>query len=186
MVAQRERLLSATAVALSRDENATIAVVVGLARVSRNTFYEYFDDLAHARRAVVQRATQRLEQALRGAEQRSRTPVERWRALARAWFGWIEAAPAEARLVLATSEAALSDAGSTFEVALKRSLDDVRAFGVKGAELSGARVVAAAAACEAFGREFASKHLDADSPTSSAERERLERELTDVAIRMLR
>src|SRR4051812_21174997 len=100
LLEQRMRLLAATAISLAKEPAPSVAHVVKLARVSRNTFYEYFDDLAHARTAVAQRSQQRLEQQLRVAEQRTRTPVERWRALVHAFLEWVSSAPAEALLCL--------------------------------------------------------------------------------------
>jgi AcrR family transcriptional regulator len=185
LLEQRERLMSATALALAVSEAPTIAAVVELARVSRNTFYEYFDDLEHARAAATQRARQRLEPALRQAEQSARTPVERWRALVRAWFDWVSTDPAEARLMLvATSE--LSAGGAALEAALKRSVAELRALGVSAGASEAAHFVAAAAAGEAFARALVAAELASVSSDERPRRERLERALVEVIIRVLR
>jgi AcrR family transcriptional regulator len=186
LLEQRERLMSATALALARSGATTITAVVTLARVSRNTFYEYFDDLEHARGAAMQRSKARLEHALREAEQSARTPVERWRALARAWFEWVVADPAEARLILEVGAAALSSAGVLLEAALKRSLSDLRTLGVKSGEGEGPRIVAATATGEAFARELAANSLAAEASPPASERQRIERALLDVIVRVLR
>jgi AcrR family transcriptional regulator len=160
--------------------------LVGLARVSRNTFYEYFDDLAHVRAAAMQRAKSRLERALRGAEQSARTPVERWRALSRAWFEWAALEPAEARLVLGVTTSALSSAGALLQEALKRSLEELRAFGVRPSDASSMRILAAVAAAEAFGRELVSNCLGDDAGAAANARAQLEPAFVDVTVRMLR
>jgi AcrR family transcriptional regulator len=185
LVEQRERLISAAALTFTREEPPTIGALVSLARVSRNTFYEYFDDLEHVRAAAVQRARQRLDQALRGAERSARTPVERWRVLSRAWFEWAALEPAEARLVLETKGSVLSPAGAVLEAALKRSLEELSVFGVRPNDASAARVVAAAAAGEAFGRELVSECL-ADAGAVGSARTRLEQGFVDVTVRLLR
>jgi AcrR family transcriptional regulator len=186
LVEQRERLISAAALTLVSGEPPTITSLVRRARVSRNTFYEYFDDLEHARRAAMQRAKQRLEQGLRGAEQSARTPVERWRALVHSWFDWVSAEPAEARLVLEVRASALSEAGMIFEAALGRSIGDLRAFGVRPGGVDATRQVAVAAAGDAFGRELSSRWMAGEPASAVRERERVERALLEVAVRVLR
>ncbi len=183
---QRERLISAAALTLAREESPTIAALVGLARVSRNTFYEYFDDLEHVRAAAVQRAKSRLERALRGAEQSARTPVERWRALSRVWFEWVAVEPAEARLVLGATTAALSLAGTLLQEALKRSLEELRAFGVRPSDASSVRLLAVVAAGEAFGRGLVATFLGDDAGAAANAQAQMEPALVDVAVRLLR
>ena len=123
LLEQRARLLSATALAIVRAPIAseqTIGSVVKLAGVSRNTFYEYFDDLPHARVAAEQRAEQRLLVQLRAAEAQTRTPVERWRALGHAWMMWVTTGPAEAFLCLDRVRSGLSVAGRALEAVAGR------------------------------------------------------------------
>jgi AcrR family transcriptional regulator len=190
LLEQRARLLSATALAIARAPDAsepTIGSVVTLAGVSRNTFYEYFDDLAHARAAAEQRAEHRLVMRLRAAEGQTRTPVERWRALSHAWMAWVTAAPADALLCLDRVRSGLSAAGRTFEAACARSLETLRSSGIR-AQDPGARVTAVAAAGEVMARRFVAEWSSAapNPPGLDAERERMERTLTDVAARLLR
>jgi len=180
------RLVVATALALARDDAPTVATVVKLAGVSRNTFYEYFDDLEHARAAAERRAEQELERTLRSAEAQTRTPVERWRSLAHAWIEWLSHGPAGARLVLRDASSGLSAAGRLLEAALVRSLATLRASGVAG-EHDVLRVTAVAAAGEAYARRLSASLLTENGPVPAArELERIERSLVDVAVRLLR
>lgn len=184
LIEQRARLLTATAIARWREHVPTIASVVRRAGVSRNTFYEYFDDLEHAVTAAEQRALAQLVKSLRAAEARSRTPVERWRALAGAWFEWMSAAPADAALCL-KSAAGLSNAGRAFEAALTRSLATLRAAGIPMRTQDDLRVTATAAAAETFARSL-SERADLGEAHGASERARIERALVDVAVRLLR
>jgi AcrR family transcriptional regulator len=182
---QRDRLLAAAALVLASTPSPTITAVVNLARVSRNTFYEYFDDLEHARLAAVSRAKQAVAQALSRAEASARTPVERRRALARAWFDWIETGPADASLILRATTRALGEAGAAFEAALSRSIADARSLGLSVVRQHQSAVVAVAATAEAFGRELAGGRL-ASEANQGVEREVLERTLVEVSLRVLR
>ena len=116
---QKERLVAATARALVLSDEPSVAQVIAIAGMGRNTFYEYFDDVPHARKAAEQRALRLVEDALRGAEAQTRTPVERFRALARAWFELAATTPAELLLVLRAPlahERARADAPSAASV----------------------------------------------------------------------
>jgi len=189
LLEQKARLLSATALALARSAEATIADVVKVAGVSRNTFYEYFDDLAHARVAAEQRAEHRLAVLLRGAEEQTRTPVERWRALSHAFMSWVMAAPADALLCLEGVRTGLSNAGRALETAFSRSLAIVRASGVRAQDQDGLRAVALAATGEAFARRIIAERWGNPPPEPARlerERERAERALADAAVRLLR
>jgi AcrR family transcriptional regulator len=189
LLEQKARLLSATALALARSANATIADVVNVAGVSRNTFYEYFDDLAHARVAAEQRAEHRLATLLRGAEEQTRTPVERWRALSHSFMSWVMSAPADALLCLEGVRSGLSNAGRALETAFSRSLSIVRAAGVRAQDQDGLRAVALAATGEAFARRIIAERWSNPPPEPGRlerERERAERALADAAVRLLR
>jgi len=182
---QRDRLLTATALVLAAGATPTITAVVNLARVSRNTFYEYFDDLEHARVAAVLRAKQGVARALTRVEISARTPVERRRALARAWFDWIGSEPADAALILQATTGALSEAGAAFEAALRRSVADARALGVSVVAPDRSMVLAVAATAEAFGREVAGGRFESEANERAA-RDLLERTLVEVSLRVLR
>jgi AcrR family transcriptional regulator len=98
--AQRERVIAAILAISATDRELSVANVVELAGIGRNTFYEYFDDLEHAlvaiRRQVLRDFAGRVEAAMQGA----RTPLERIRALARVWADNLLENPAQIRLVL--------------------------------------------------------------------------------------
>jgi AcrR family transcriptional regulator len=184
---QRARLVAATALVFAREQAPTVAAVAKLARASRNTFYEYFDDLEHARAAGELRARRRLEDALRAAEQRARTPVERWREIVQAWLGWVLESPAESQLLVVGDARGLSAAGRELEAAFTRSLALVRASGLNGGSQDATRVTAVAAAAEVLARALVVEQLSKpDADATAAERQRLERALVDVAVRLLR
>ena len=183
---QRERLLAATALAFADGEGATVGSVVKLARVARNTFYEYFDDIEHARRELQVRALHKLDQALQEAESRTRTPIERWRALAQGWVGWASNGPLEAQLVLRVSIGRLTSAGARLEQALVRSLAALRAVGIGSAGHETVRVTAVAAAAEALGRGLIRDGNGVRIVPAQHERDAAERALADVAVRLLR
>ncbi len=181
---QRDRLLAATARILVGDGPRNVARVIALAGVGRSTFYEYFDDLEHAQRAALAAVAHRVEESLAAAERRSRTPVERLRALAAAWLAEVEDDPAAMLLALVTHRDALSLAGSAFERAIARALEVVASSGVSTAR-EPLRVRAVAAAAEAFARPYATACLAAD-PAPVAVRIAAERVLVNVAVRLLR
>ena len=184
---QRARLLSATALAFARETAPTIASVVKIAGVSRNTFYEFFDDLEHARAAAAERAHRELVQALRAAEERTRTPVERLRAVTRAWLEWATAAPADAALALQAGREGLAPATRELEAAFTRASAILRGSGVQAPAHDALRVTLLAAGAEALVRRLlALGARSADGSPSHAEVERTERTLTEVAVRLLR
>jgi hypothetical protein len=186
---QRERLIAATARAFSLNDAPSVGEVVAVAGTGRNTFYEFFDDVPHARKAAEKGALTLVETALRAAEASTRTPVERFRALARAWFDVALASPAELELVLRSPGAAgLSPAGTLLAAALARGVDTLRASGVASPDREPLRTQAAAAAAEVFARSL-TRQLRADGEASSGigpDRARLERVLVDVALRLVR
>jgi AcrR family transcriptional regulator len=186
MSEQRNRLVAATALAMACEQTPTVASIVKLAGVSRNTFYEFFDDVEHARAAGKVRSQQRLEHALRAAEQRSRTPVERWRALAQAWLDWALDWPVEASLILQGGTAALSAAGRELEGALARSIVTLRASGLVVAGDSASHVTAVAAAGEVFARKLVAKQMTkVEWESGATARDALERAIVDIAVRLL-
>ncbi len=82
---QRERVITALAALSATERELSIANVVELAGIGRNTFYEYFDDVEHALTVIRTRALRDLVARLDSSVQAARTPLERIRALARAW-----------------------------------------------------------------------------------------------------
>ena len=82
---QRERVLSAL-IQLGTDEGElSVANIVESAGIGRNTFYEYFDDIEHAARSIVDRAEEELAHRVDALLESARTPYERIRVFARAW-----------------------------------------------------------------------------------------------------
>jgi len=98
--AQRERVVAAIEALTATDRELTVANVVELAGIGRNTFYEYFDDLEHALLAVQARTLRELASRIELALQSARTPLERIRALARVWTETLLASPARVKLAL--------------------------------------------------------------------------------------
>jgi hypothetical protein len=90
-------------------------------------------------------------------------------------------------LILRDPGTGLSTAGRSLEAGLTRSLATLRASGVGGAEQGALRITAVAAAGEAFARGLAARPLEElQGGRAERDRERLERALVDVAVRLLR
>jgi AcrR family transcriptional regulator len=98
--AQRERVITALAALSATERELSIANVVELAGIGRNTFYEYFDDVDHALTVIKTRALRGLATLLESSGQAARTPLERIRALARAWAQNLFVDPPLVRLAL--------------------------------------------------------------------------------------
>lgn len=187
---QKERLVAATARACALHAAPSVAHVIEIAGVGRGTFYEYFDDVEHARAAVVGAAQRRMEHALRAAEARSRTPVERFRALAAEWLSVAETDPAGTLVALRVEPGArtLSPIGAAFEAAVTRSLGALVMSGMNHGAPDPLRTLAVAAAAETFARGVAVHSLPTDAPIAAPafDRTAAERALVDVAVRLLR
>ncbi|HEV8246339.1 MAG TPA: TetR/AcrR family transcriptional regulator, partial [Polyangiaceae bacterium] len=128
---QRERLLLATAGAFARGR-ASVSGVVELAGVGRNTFYEYFDDYPHALAALRSHTLERMDAAWRPALGNAHTPLERLRAVCRAWCTEMLVSADEAVALLCaearTVSQPLSSAGRELAAAVReaRARSDVR------------------------------------------------------------
>ena len=191
LLEQKQRLVAATARAFALHAAPSVAHVIEIAGVGRGTFYEYFDDVENARVAAVSTMQRRMEHALRAAEARSRTPVERLRALAAEWFAAAEAEPAGALVALRAEPSAqrhLSPIGAAFEAALTRSLGALAVSGVSRVTVEPLRTLAVAAAAESFARGVAVHSLPTEGAVAKApfDRAAAERALVDVAVRLLR
>jgi AcrR family transcriptional regulator len=174
----RERLLRASVEVLRRG-TLTVARIVEQAGVGRSTFYEFFDSPTHMLEQLEQRVLRALETALDQALTQARTPLERIRAITRAWLFELEAHPIEAAVALRGRPGSelLSPAGKLLHRVLERSsraarLDGVGGFGATD-ELSS---LAAAAAIELLSR----RHLG-DEPLRDPQRT-----LSDIMTRLLR
>ncbi|HEX6766687.1 MAG TPA: hypothetical protein VF103_14435, partial [Polyangiaceae bacterium] len=193
---QRERLMAATTLAVAHEAAPSVASIVRRAGVGRNTFYEYFDDVERAVEATRVTVLRRIDEALRRAESSARTPVERWRSLAHAWLDFADSDPGAMLIALRVDGPASGASGTAvLEAAFERSLETLRSAGVASPPASADRVLAVAAVGEAFGRGLARTQIsvsDEPSPgvsravSRSFERERLERSLVEVAVRLLR
>ncbi|HEY3254688.1 MAG TPA: hypothetical protein VGJ91_12095 [Polyangiaceae bacterium] len=98
--AQRERVIAAIAAISATNRELSVANVVEVAGIGRNTFYEYFDDLEHALAAIKARALRDFAPRVDAAMQAARTPLERIRALARVWTEHLLEHPAQVKLAL--------------------------------------------------------------------------------------
>jgi AcrR family transcriptional regulator len=195
---QRERLLAATALVMAHEASPSVSSIVRRAGVGRNTFYEYFDDVRHAVEAAEAAVLRRIEQLLREAEAQARTPVERWRSLVRTWLAFADEEPGAMLLVLTVGMRAtrsISNGAGSFEAALLRSLETLRSAGVTSPPAGRDRVLAVAAAGEAFARGLARARVARELAENAgpigperelSNREGLERSLVDVAVRLLR
>jgi AcrR family transcriptional regulator len=171
-------LLHAAAEVLARG-TLTVARIIEQAGVGRSTFYEFFDSPAHLLEQLEQRLLRALEAALEQALTQARTPLERIRAIIRAWLFELEAHPIEAAIALRGRPGSqlLSPAGRLLHQVLERAsraarLDGVGGFGATD-ELS---TLAAAAAIELLSR----RHVGGE-PLRDAQRT-----LTDIMTRLLR
>ncbi len=174
----RERLLLAASEVLAEGP-LTVARIAGRAGVGRSTFYEFFDSPEHLLAQLEQRILRGLESSLEEALSAARTPLERVRAIARAWLGELTARPLEARVALTprASSELLSPAGKVLHHALSRSATSARGVGVGWLSATDdSSLLAAAAAVEVVSR----KHLLGPAVPEA------QRVLTDLVARLLR
>jgi AcrR family transcriptional regulator len=174
----RERLLLAAADVLTQGP-ATVARIVERAGVGRSTFYEFFDSPEHLFEHLEQRALRGLDTALDVAFSEARTPLERVRAITRAWLAELETRPAEARVVLTRRIGGdlLSPAAKRLHRALERCVQAARQAGMVGFNSADdVSLLAAAAGVEAVCR----RHLTGQ-PVRDAQRT-----LAELVSRLLR
>jgi AcrR family transcriptional regulator len=100
---QRDRLMAALAALVTSGAEPTVAGIVARAGVGRNTFYEYFDDVAHALRVLKQRAVRELASAIEESLRSARGPLERLRAATQGWLQAIAREPGLMALALQPS-----------------------------------------------------------------------------------
>jgi AcrR family transcriptional regulator len=163
---QHARLLRATAEVFD-GSRTTVAAIVKHASVSRNTFYEHFDDIEHALCAASAQGAELLFSETRARLGETRTPIEGLRALARRWFQALDDEPHFARIALDASLAAdpstLSQAGRALERLLAYSVTAARSFGALSLEAAGVRLSAVAAAAEHVSRARMLGRVDAET-----------------------
>jgi AcrR family transcriptional regulator len=168
----------ATAEVLAEGQ-ATVARIAERAGVGRSTFYEFFDSPEHVLRHLIERVESSLHTALASALGSARTPLERLRAIARAWLTELEARPLAARVALGrrTPAELLSPAGVILLAALTECAALARQHGMAWSTAADdASLLAAAAAVEAVTR----RHLGGPALPDA------QRALTEVLTRLLR
>jgi AcrR family transcriptional regulator len=174
----RERLLLATAQVL-QEGDATVARIIERAGVGRSTFYEFFDSPEHVISLLEQRARRSFEQALDAAFAAAHTPLERLRAIVRAWLEELDAHPSDARVALEqrVPSEPFSPPGKLLLHALERTALTARESGVSwlGAT-DDLRLLAATAAVEALSRRHLAGHPLRDGA----------RVLTELVVKILR
>ena len=167
----RERLLLAAAEVVAEGP-ATVARIVERAGVGRSTFYEFFDSPEHALDHLQQRAVRGLESALEAAFDEARTPLERIRAIARAWLMELEARPVEARVALTrrAGNELLSPATTVLHRALERCVQAARRDGMGWMNATDdVSLLAATAAVEALSRRHLTGQALRDAPRTLSE-----------------
>jgi AcrR family transcriptional regulator len=162
----RERLLLAAAEVLAEGP-PTVARIVERAGVGRSTFYEFFDSPEHILEHLEQRTLRGLESALETAYDEARTPLERVRAITRAWCAELEARPVEARVALTrrTGSQLLSPATSLLHRVLERCVHAARRDGMGWMSAADdVSLLAAAAALEVLSRRHLTGQPLRDGP----------------------
>lgn len=174
----RERLVRATAEVLF-EGGVSVARVVERAGVGRSTFYEFFDSPEHVIAHLEQRTSRSLEDAMSAAYAGAHTPLERLRAVLRAWLSELEARGLEAKVTLArrSERELLSSAGKLLHAALERIVESARRDGMSTLSSSDeVSVLAAAAAVEAVTRRHLLGQALPDAP----------RTLSELVVKLLR
>jgi AcrR family transcriptional regulator len=141
-------LLAACAAFAEHGSRTTVAHIIGKAKIGRNTFYESYDDAAHALSVAARGVARHVSNELSRVAHAHRTPIARLRAVCEAWFEWVEKNPALAAVVFGISERGNTAAYSVVEGALDevmRASERDRVFGhaahsLRKAAVSGAIV----------------------------------------------
>lgn len=154
---QRERLLRATALAFSQAGENAVRIIVNLAGVSRNTFYEHFSNLEQAQIAAAEFASSQLERLVLARVAAERTPVARWRALIRECIEWLAANEDWASVVrfkppAKPSAVALSRLGQSLRTAMLACLQATSEDMRRENSVSATRLTAAVVALEELTR----------------------------------
>jgi hypothetical protein len=92
--AARAGILEAVREALSRDgDEPSVADVISLTRIGRNTFYGHFEDMEQAMREVSQACSLEIEAALVRSVPRGGTPHAALHGFATTWFEFVDGTP---------------------------------------------------------------------------------------------
>jgi AcrR family transcriptional regulator len=175
---QRERVTAAVTSIAAAGGELSVASVVERAGIGRNTFYEYFDDIEHALATLRARVLHELDARIQRAFIAARTPLERVRALARAWTenaaGNPELTVLALRARLPERDTPLSPLGGHLVNVLERELESRSALPGLADRL---RLLAVAAAFEAVTFSHLARPL---------EKTHLDQVLAELALRLLR
>ena len=178
--AQRERVIAALLAVSAAQRELNVANVVELAGIGRNTFYEYFDDIEHALSSIKARALRDFDTRVNAVLLVARTPLERIRALSRAWTEHLFDNVALARFALSAQPEAreptqLSALAQQLARTLEAQLDARSALPGLADPL---RVLAVAALFDVVSRAHTTS-----KPLASDE---LQRTLAELSLRVLR
>lgn len=160
----RARLIQATA-EVFLEGKISVARVIERAGVGRSTFYEFFDSPEHVLAHLEQRALRALHIALGQRLGEARTPLERVRALLRAWLAWADEDPLDARVLLARRGAheILSPAGKLLHESLERSVQSAQLDRIGGFGASELAAFSAVGAVEVLTRVHLESHRIEDA-----------------------
>ena len=153
-----------------------MATLSRAAGVGRNTFYEHFADVNAVLREARSAALGGVVRELERAEAAARTPIEKLRAVARAWVTSVAAGGEMLRASLDASGAQGAAADAPLHRVLTRIAAEARSAGATSAAPESLRVWAAVGAFEIVARRLGA---DADVALAS-------RTLADLAVRMFR
>jgi AcrR family transcriptional regulator len=159
----------------------TVSDVVDRAGVGRNTFYVHFDDLRAVFVAAEVEALTKIAEAL-SPSPRARTPIERFRQLASAWFSIAATEPRLVSLVIrgdGTSRGSHTELRKIIENALRPIAASARAAGVFGRPADPNRLRALTGTFVAFAERIVEENRPID-------RDRLVEELVEFSLRALR
>lgn len=161
----RRRLLQATALAHTRGERS-VSAVVRLAGIGRNTFYESFDDFAHALRAAGAEAQRELRQRLEACC--ADEPLGPRATVERVCATWLRFASEES--IAMRCALTLPSTSQAFVLVLARELGAKRPGSVDGKALEIAQEQAfAIGACAIQAASSASASTTAPSVTSTSD-----------------
>jgi AcrR family transcriptional regulator len=178
--AQRERIFLALGSLSASQRELSIANVVELAGIGRNTFYEYFDGIEQALNAIASKSLRELVTRAESDLLAARTPLERIRALARAWTETLLANAPLVALVLRPQSEKMSAARHSMLAAYMAELlsKDLTARSALPGLGDALKVGAVAAIFDALSR--------ARAPRDQATGNELQKLLIDLSLRLLR
>jgi AcrR family transcriptional regulator len=155
-LARRDQILRAALVArIEKGCGATVADVVSIAGVGRNTFYELFDDVEHAVGAAEDVSVGEIERELDRATNEARTPIDRLRRLSGAWLTVVSAHGDFVRSVVERERPVPDRLGAALRARLSETLTIAKEAGAIAQRPEGARLIAVTGAFRAVALEIA-------------------------------